>query len=81
MPAQHAVREEIQAGLTLDRDPSGQILIKGRTNGILPGTASVRSSGRGDHLLRTWIDAVLIGKDVDSESLVDLPRERGREAD
>jgi hypothetical protein len=24
---------------------------------------------------------VLIGKDVDSESLVDLPRERGREAD
>ena len=81
MPAQQAVREEIQAGLTLDRDQSAQILIKGRTNGILAGTASVRSSGRGDHLLRTWIDAVLIGKDVDSESLVDLPRERGREAD
>ena len=56
----------------LDRDPSAQILIKGRTNGILPGTASVRSSGSGDHLLRSWIDAVLIGKDVDSESLDEL---------
>ena len=57
----------------LDLDPSAQILIKGRANGILPGSASVRSSGRGDNLFRPRIDAVLIGKDVDLESLDERP--------
>jgi len=61
----------------LDANERRQVIGKGGTDRIGADPTAINPSSRGDDLLRTWIDAVLIGKDVDPESL-DEPPPRGR---
>ena len=62
---------EIQPGLLLDLYPVAQVLAVGGVDGILADPATIQPAGGGDDVLRARVDTVLVGEDVDSQSLDD----------
>jgi hypothetical protein len=73
LPLEKPVGEIVEAGVFLDADERRQVIGEGAVDRIGTDPTAVDPSGRRDHLLRSGIDAALIGEDVDSESLDEAP--------
>jgi hypothetical protein len=69
LPLEEAVREDVHAGVFLQANEGGQVVGEGAVDRIGADAATVDATRRGNDLLRAGIDSVLIGKNVDLESL------------
>ncbi len=73
LPFEKAVGEVVETGVFLDADERGQVIGERALDRIGADPTAVDASRRRNHLLRAGIDAVLIGENVDSESLDEAP--------
>src|SRR6266851_1804275 len=74
LPFEEPVRKEIQTGVFLDANERRQVVGKCAIDRVRADSTPVDPPGRSNDLLGAGIDAVLIGKDVDPESLDDAVR-------
>ena len=82
LPGEEAVGEKIHSSVSLDADEGRQVVGERTLDCVGADSTPVDSAGRRHHLLRTRIDAVLIGKDVDPKSVDEATHlDRGRETD
>jgi len=63
------IREEIELGFLLDADELGEVLVEDRADSILVDATPVEAAGGRNDLFGAGIDAVLVGEDVDRDSL------------
>jgi hypothetical protein len=73
LPLKEAVGVEVQVRVFLNANEGGEVIGERAGDGVSRDATAVDPSGGRDDLLRTGINTVLIGKDVDAESLDEGP--------